>query len=78
LTEAPEMSPHEQALFDIVRILAKTMVENSADNTALRTKLTTARHTAFASGHTSVVEMFDRLIDELFPPPPSKRPFHVV
>jgi hypothetical protein len=79
LTKTPGMSQHEESLFDIVRVLATTMIEQGATK-VLRARLTAVRHTAFAAGNAGGVEVLDRLIDDLFPPPhiPLKPSFRIV
>jgi len=74
------MSEREQALFDVIRVLATTMLELGATSALLRERLNGIRQTAFVVGDTESVKMLDRLIDGLFPPleKPQKPSFRIV
>jgi len=74
------MSEREQALFDVIRVLATTVLELGATSALLRERLKGIRQTAFIVGNADSVKVLDRLIDGLFPPPekPLKPPFRIV
>jgi len=80
LTQTGEMSERQQALLDVIRVLATTVLELGAASALLRGRLTAVRHTAFAAGNAEAVKILDRLIEELFPPPekPQKPSFRIV
>jgi len=80
LTQIGRMSEREQALFDVIRVLATTMLELGATSAVLRERLNGIRQTAFSVGNAESVKILDRLIEGLFPRPerPLKPPFRIV
>ena len=80
MTQTGRIPEREQALFDVIRVLATTMLELGATSAVLRERLNGIRQTAFIVGNAESVKMLDRLIDGLFPPPekPVKTPFRIV
>lgn len=80
MTQTGKISDREQALFDVIRVLATTVLELGATSSLLRERLNGIRQTALIVGNAESVKMLDRLIDGLFPPPekPEKPQFRIV
>jgi hypothetical protein len=80
VTQFEGSSEREDALCDVVRILAVTMLDLGAPPARLRSRLSAIRHTAFAAGRSGSVKILDSIIDDLFPPPeaPPKPPLRLV
>jgi hypothetical protein len=71
------LSEHEGALFDAVRILARTMLELGADPKILNERLAEAMRNAEAQGNSHGAATLGFLIRALFPAPapePGARP----
>jgi len=71
---------YQQALFDVIRVLATTTLELGTPGAVMRARLTAVRHTAVAAGNSEAIEMLDHLIDDLFPAIEEnpKPPFRIV
>ena len=78
-TDRP-MSAHESALFESVRVLAKTLLDLGADADVLRARLTEARDMAGSLGNRAGAGTIDFLIEALFSPrdPPPKPSLRIV
>ena len=80
MTSPGFMTAHEIALFECVRVLARTLVDLGADADVIRGRLTQAREAMSSLGNRAGAGAIDFLMEDLFSPrdPPPKPSLRIV